>query len=263
LLTARYNSWAAATAKYPQGLIGGAGERVVERSIEAAAPYGLRFAAERGGEVNFLLGGLVDGGPLDGAVWADVADENGQIRNSVLCPIEVKNVRHWIYPRHPELFQLLYKAAKLQERLQDVPICPVLITRNKSIWTNDMTRALGFRVLDVNRQFVLPVAEAPELHFQEVRTELGYGDLERTDAAHPRVIEPLRSSLVKSSEANAAQWQTVGSKLASYYALLRDRDLDNELRTETLFEMGQAALELDGDLDVSWGGSGEHGEAEE
>jgi hypothetical protein len=258
LLTARYRSWATATPKYPQGLIGGAGERVVERSIEAASPYGLRFAAEKGGEVRFLLGDLVEGGALDGAVWADVSDERGRIQESILCPIEVKNIRHWIYPRHWELFQLLYKAAKLQERLDDVDICPVMITRNKSIWTNDMSRALGFRVIDVNRQFVLPVSEVPEAHFEAVREELGYADLVRTDGPHERVVHPLRSSLARSAKANADQWRAVGSNLATFYGALRDRDLDQETRTQTLQDLGDAALKLDERLDVDWAGGSDH-----
>ncbi len=34
-------------------------------------------------------------------------------------PIEVKNIRHWIYPGAWELHQLLDKAARLQARLAE------------------------------------------------------------------------------------------------------------------------------------------------
>ena len=58
-----------------------------------------------------------------------------------------------------ELHQLLHKAAHLQRLHDETLICPVLITRKKSFTAHAMSRELGFRILDVNRQFVLPVAE--------------------------------------------------------------------------------------------------------
>jgi hypothetical protein len=244
LLAARMLRWTTATSKHPQGMVGGAGERVVERSIEKAAPYGLRYAGNGPGEVNFLLGDVVEGGPLDGAVWADVSDDDGRVADSVLCPIEVKNIRHWVYPNADELYQVLYKAAKLQERLPDVLICPVLITRRKSWSANQMSRDLGFRVLDVNQQFLLPAAEVREDHFIELRDELGYLDLVRTEDAHPSVVRPLSGTLIQTAVQNAERWRLRGSKLGDFYRDLRE-DMDPEDRTELLNELRDAARELD------------------
>jgi hypothetical protein len=224
LLAARLHNWSTPTTKYRAGPIGEAGERVVANSIQAAAPYGLRYAADAPGEVGFLLGEIVEGGPLDGAVWADAADENGAITASVLCPIEVKNIRHWVYPTAIELYQVLYKAAKLQERLPDVPICPVLVTRRKSYDANQMSRDLGFRILDVHHQFVLPVNEVREDHFKEVKEEPGYRDFERTDSAHASVVHLLRGTLIQTATANAERWKDRGSRLVDYYDSLRTED---------------------------------------
>ena len=252
-LTARFNSWASGTSRYPQGLVGTAGERVVEESIKEASPYGLRFASPSGGQVNFLLGDVVAGGPLDGAVWADAADSDGGIISSTLCPIEVKNIRHWIYPRHWEIFQLLDKAARLSQRVNR-PICPVLITRRKAIWANDMSKALGFRILDVGRQFVLPTSDVDERDFEAVRTELGYADLERIERASPDLVMILRNSLIRTAAPNAERWAEVGSKLGAYYTDLRDRDLGDKRRTQLLFQLGTDLLALDPDVDARWAG---------
>lgn len=252
LLTATFNSWATSSVRYPQGLVGTAGERVIGRSITEAAPYGLRFAAPSGGgEVNFLLGDVVEGGALDAALWADESDENGRIINSTLCPVEVKNIRHWIYPRHWEVFQLLDKAARLSQRVNS-PICPVLITRRKSIWANDMSRALGFRILDVSHQFVLPTTDVDEQTFLAVRDELGYHDLIRTEDAHSSVVDLLRKSLIRSAAPNAQRWQDVGSKLGSFYTELRNRDLDNDSRDSLLYDLGAELLELDPEAEARW-----------
>ena len=72
--------------------------------------------------------------------------------DTVLCPIEVKNIRHWIYPNAREIFWILYKAAPLQIRHPDINICPILVTRRKSFSANEMSRELGFRILDVQKR---------------------------------------------------------------------------------------------------------------
>src|SRR4051794_26649201 len=101
LSTAVLRSGRAATSRHPQGLIGPLASGVVRRSLRAAAATGsgIRPAPPGDGEVNELLGSA-SGGALDSAAWVDAYDEYGRraVGGSVLCPIEVKNVRHWIYP---------------------------------------------------------------------------------------------------------------------------------------------------------------------
>jgi hypothetical protein len=178
-------TWARATSRFPSGIIGEAGERVVRASFQLAAAHGVRPVQPGATQISRLFTEPVPGGPLDYAVWVDQLDEYGRSTGSILCPIEVKNIRHWIYPRSHELFQLLHKAALLQQQRPEIDICPVLITRKRS-WTADqMTRDLGFRIFDLHKQFVLPIADVPEDRVHAVRTGLGYQDLTRSDTADP------------------------------------------------------------------------------
>lgn len=158
-LMATFQSWLNPRSCYPLGFVGAAGERVTHASLIVAAPHGLRLERPGGGEVSQLLGEEVEGGPLDSVFWVQVTNAVGLPVATVLCPVEVKNIRHWVYPNANELHQLLHKAALLQIRHPDVPICPILITRRKSFSANAMSRALGFRILNVNKQFVLPSLE--------------------------------------------------------------------------------------------------------
>lgn len=54
---------------------------------------------------------------------------------------------HWIYADSAELFQVLHKAAFLQEQLEDRAICPVLICRRVSFIAERMSADFGFRIL--------------------------------------------------------------------------------------------------------------------
>jgi hypothetical protein len=253
VLTARYRSWGSGSIRYPLGLIGTAGERVVQDSIREAAGYGLRYAGATGGEVRVLLGDVVEGGALDGAIWAQPADDQGKITNSTLCPIEVKNVRHWIYPRNREVFQLLYKSALLSQRI-DAPICPVLITRRKAKWSNDMSRALGFRIVDVGHQFVMPISDVDDDSLRAVQDELGFFDMVRTDRAHVSVVDPLRKSVLRRAAENAERWRAVGSQFADLYRDLREDNLDEETRSDLLMRLGLGVRETDPNSEVRWAG---------
>ena len=186
-LHVRMEKWARATERYPAGLIGEAGERVVRASLNEAAPYGIRPVSPGGGEVARLLGEAVSGGPLDAAAWAEQLDEHGRSTGSVLCPIEVKNIRHWIYPLHSELFQLLHKAALLQQAHPEVPICPVLITRMRSWSADQMSRDLGFRVIDLHKQFVLPTEDVYEEQVEDSAGSLA-------TPTSPEATQPTRIS---------------------------------------------------------------------
>jgi hypothetical protein len=242
-LHVRMQKWARATTRYPSGLMGEAGERVVRASLTDAAPHGTRPVNPGGGEVSSLLGEPVRGGPLDSAAWAEQLDEHGRSTGSVLCPIEVKNIRHWIYPPHYELFQLLHKAALLQAAHPDVPICPVLITRMRSWSTDQMSRDLGFRIVDVHKQFVLPTEEVDETHVEEVRQELGYADLTRSDTADPNLTNLLAGSIRTTSRPNAERWGEHGSKLSDHYEILRSTSLSQGERDAAMNTLREAADE--------------------
>ena len=62
-----------------------------------------------------LLGKPVPGGTLDNAAFLTTMDAfTNTPSGTYLVTVEVKNVRHWIYPRHWEIHQLLHKSAALR-----------------------------------------------------------------------------------------------------------------------------------------------------
>jgi len=233
-------TWGRPSTRYQSGIIGAAGERVARSSLLAAAAHGVRPVQPSGGEIKTLFGDLVPGGALDDAVWVEQFDDYGRSSSSILCPVEVKNIRHWIYPPSHELFQLLHKAALLQQRFEDVDICPVLITRNRS-WTADqMSRDLGFRIFDLHKQFVLPIADVSEAKVEALRNELGY-DLVRTDQADPTLTSLARESLRTTSVPNAKRWREHGSQFAAHYESLRESSLAGGAREAAMTELREAA----------------------
>jgi hypothetical protein len=251
LLHGRMERWARATSAYPAGLIGEAGERVTHKSLAAAAVRGTRPVIPGAPQIATLLGQPVEGGALDSAAWADQLDEHGRATESVLCPIEVKNIRHWIYPRSYELFQLLHKAALLQQAHPDQLICPVLITRKRS-WTADqMSRDLGFRIIDLHKQFVLPVADVDEAHLAEVRDELGFRDLVRTDDADATLVGLLGGTVRTTARPNAERWREHGGLLADHYAILREANLRESDRGAAMEELREEA-EANGSVERPW-----------
>jgi len=244
-LQATLNSWVAPRSGYRLGLIGEAGERVAHNSLIEAAPHGLRLERPEGGEVRRLLGEDVEGGPLDSACWVQVTNEVGASVGVVLCPIEVKNIRHWIYPNARELHQLLHKAALLQKRHEDVDICPILITRKKSFSANEMSRELGFRVLDVHKQFVLPVAEVDRQALVRIQEELGFKDLVAQDAAHAGLVSALKN-VATTALPNAHRWREFGPELIDHFDALRE-DLGPKAQAEAMQSLREAVLELGGE----------------
>jgi hypothetical protein len=245
-LMATLNSWIRPRSGYPLGLVGAAGERVAHASLLTAAPHGWRLVRPEGGEVRHLLGHAVEGGALDSAGWVTSTDEIGVPLASVLCPIEVKNVRHWIYPNVRELFQLLYKAARLQIQHPGVHICPVLITRRKSFTANAMSREMGFRILDTGKQYVLPVAAVDRAALARIQDELGFQDLTATDEADPGLTEALRQ-VPKTALNNAERWKTFGPALVHNFEPLRE-DLRHSEREQAMNELRDAVREIGGDV---------------
>jgi hypothetical protein len=75
------------------------------------------FPAGAGGQVGTFLRQPVPGGALDDLAHLMFTVDQAPALAAVL--IEVKNLRHWIYPSSDEIFQLLDKAAQLQLRHPD------------------------------------------------------------------------------------------------------------------------------------------------
>jgi hypothetical protein len=218
LLQTRFLSWAEASSKTPSGFIGPAGERALYAALIGPTTAG-RFALLRDGpgNVSHVLGAPVPGGPLDGAALA-VGTTGGIPGAPVHVLFEVKNIRHWIYPQSIELYQLLYKAASVQRANPAHEIVPVLICRRRHFWTLAMGKDLGFFVIEVHDQFVLPTTEITEFEFEEVRQGLGYHTLVRLGEEAPdRLVKSLRDGLLPAVSATSARWRTHGATLLDHF----------------------------------------------
>lgn len=250
LLYARFQSWSSPRKDFPQGLIGPAGESVVHQSLLQASPYGYRVHNPKTGQTNHLLGAPVAGGPLDNAAFLQVLDSGGLPATTVITPIEVKNIRQWIYPTSAELFQLLHKAAILQADHPDLDFVPVLVCRRRSFFAWAMGKELGFFPIEVSGQYVLPRAAVDHDHFNEVRAELGYTDLRLKEDAEPRLIQALTSSLPKVAEEYAARWKVCGPPLLEHFKNLREYMPPSE-RSAAMEDFRDEAGHLP-DCEVKW-----------
>ena len=135
--------------------------------------------------------------------------------------VEVKNMRQWIYPRARELYQLLYKAARLQARSGDVDVVPVLIARHRHYLTYQHARALGFVAFETAKQFIHPGAPIASAKLQEVRAELGFVDLVATNKPDAQLLRRIEQTLPTYGRDIGRQWREGGSQFVDEYDVLR------------------------------------------
>lgn len=237
LLYARYIGWAQTTAKRPS-LIGRAGERVAHSSLLDAASAGYRVDPSIG-NVRTLLGRDVPGGPLDFGAHL-ITLNNGVPGPTITIAGEVKNIREWIYPQAPEIFQLLDKAATLQVS-SGAQILPVLVCRRVHYTAGLMAKQLGFFIASANSQFILPHEEADERLLSEVRDELGFKDLERRERSHPLLLKYFRDSIPLRAAEMARTFCRFAPILVRHAHLLREDSVRGQAR---IFYMDRLCEEL-------------------
>lgn len=218
LLLARYLGWASGTPTR-KGVIGPAAERVTHASFQAAAPYGYRLIKPDGSPVDQLLGVPLRG-PLDhAAVYLDMGDD-GLPGQAVTVPVEVKNLRDWMYPSSPEPYQLLEKAAALQLARPEAAIMPVLICRRSHLTLFRMAKDLGFFIIETRRQFIAPHID--ENLVAEIRSELGFIDLVRWDTADDLLVRRLTRTLPGYALDRSHRWADVAaSQVSSAFGWIR------------------------------------------
>jgi hypothetical protein len=241
LLFARYNGWAQSSVRYPQGLIGPAGERAVRTALAAAGT--LRPAEPDFGETRRLLGMPLNG-PVDSAGYLVALDKAGLPSAPITVLVEVKNIRSWIYPNSPELYQVLDKAATLQERHPERPILPVLACRRAHKTTFWMASQLGFMVIAMERQFVDRVDTAELL---EVRNELHFQDLHVVTEPAARVRDRFRDVIPDHAAKFAATWALTCADLDSVTTIHQLRyTTDQDERADLLHDLRARTKELGG-----------------
>lgn len=251
LLQARYLGWAQGTRRHPHGLVGAGAERVVHASLLASAPAGYRIERPDGGDVREFLGMLVPGGALDSAAQLIMMD-GGVPTGIAAIPIEVKNLRDWIYPHKAELFQLLAKAALLQREQPDTPMIPVLVCRRVQWTAAKMAKALGFYVIDLRRQYLVPTPDINDADLAEVRTELGYRDLLKSDEPDDVLVKHFTTSLPQHASRSAERWAQSAEVLGDFFVALRNPDLDAVERAGLMSQLRAEAAQVEGEEPGGW-----------
>lgn len=242
LLQARYLSWALTL-----DVLGLAGERAVHAALMDVAPrVGYRVVRPEGGPVVGLFGQPLEG-PLDDAAHLQVLDERGVGVGVVAVPIEVKNVREWIYADSERLHQLLHKAARLQEQFPDVGIVPVLACRRGAYNTFRMAKAFGFYVADARAQFLPQREDVTPTGIEEVIVGLGYEDLTQAVRPHRLLKHHFAKAIPKVAARAASDWGQYGPQFVGHFARLRDVALPRTDRAMIAEELRKAASEILGE----------------
>ncbi|WP_344428996.1 hypothetical protein [Amycolatopsis minnesotensis] len=251
LLIARWKSWARGSKHMPN-LIGSGGEAVVHQSLLASAPYGYRVLQPTRGEVATIFEQPVPGGALDNAAWLLTMDLRTQTPTTpYLVPIEVKNVRHTLYPNHWEIYQLLHKAAGLANAHPEYPVLPILVCRKAHYRAREFAKDLGFLIFDTHDQYVLPSERIDLTHFEEVRTELGFADLTITNQLNPHLVDWFSGVVHREAQRYAPRFMEFGRHQVETFAALRRERLRWRHRTVWLEELHRATEEHFGNVG-SW-----------
>jgi hypothetical protein len=254
LLQTRYLGWAEGSSRAPN-LIGAGGELVTRASLLSAnhTTPNYRVLNPGGREVDTLFGARVEGGGLD--LVAQLILEGGELETVITVTMEVKNLRAWIYPNAPELFQLLDKAGRLQVAHPRRRFMPVLICRRAQYLTFCMAKHLGFFVLIFDRRYASQPIQPhwtinPE-QLKEVRDELGY-IFTLTDEAMPHLTRQFERTVPNEAPATAEQWARMAPGLVSYFTALRDERLQGGERDQALDELYLAAQAIAPPTTTPW-----------
>ena len=231
MLYARYLRWSSS--------FGDAGERVLNHSLTEAMREGAGYSPIVGGQPFgqiTKIGELKFPGALDSGAWLLVRDSiTGLPLNPHLVLIEVKNRRMTLYPRHPEIYQLLHKAALTAQRFPDQPIVPALICRHAHPWLYWMAKDLGFLALGSRRQFLTLPPKTDTKLLQEVKTELGLSDLTSINGTRlPRHVDFFMKTLPEQGASAARRWQLTAPVVLSWAEKLRKENHAEHRRTELL-----------------------------
>lgn len=143
---------------------------------------------------------------------------------------------------------MLYKAARLQER-SDVDVVPVLICRRRHYLTYQHARALGFIAFETSRQYIYPAATIAAAKLQEVRSELGFGDLISSADPDDQIVRLFEETLPTYGPQIAQQWRDGGSQFVELYDSLRSQLSDAE-RSAVMDELHE--LMADAGLAPEW-----------
>lgn len=241
LLETRYLGWAGGEGN----AIGSAGELVSHASLANAAAEGIGYGLLGDGRgLRQLPGITIPGGPIDDA--AMLIGGNPETPIVLTVTIEVKNLRPWLYPTAVEIYQLLAKAATIQNRHPDRHITPVLVVRRVHYLTYRMAKHLGFLILDFDdaAQPIRNLESVDPTLVEEVRQELGYNLLLTNGDALPGLQRKFRYTIPNNATATAETWARMGPPLERHFDILRDRRLTGPHRERAVDALYRDAIAL-------------------
>lgn len=208
-------------------------------------------------------------GALDSGAWTLFPDPDTGIPSKPLALlVEVKNRRLTLYPRHPEVHQLLVKAALTQREHPEVNVVPLLVcgrAHDRLFW---MAKDLGFLVHATRAQYLTLPKKTTTSLVDEVRVELGLADLRVvTRDSAPRIVNLFSQTVPASGPATAKRWAAVGAGLLEHYEALRPVSLIPSARSVALSALraeAEPALAAAGVADpiLAWALAGEEDDAD-
>lgn len=236
LLLARYYGWSEGLPSVGEGVTGPAAEIAFQGALQrASVGTSLATTFRDRPSVPVMFGEQIPDrlGPFDNLVLLQplTPDLSPRPPYGVFVPIEIKNIREWIYPHSKQLFQLLHKASAIQARHPDRPMIPVLVSRRRHITTGFMAKALGFFVVEARRHYFPLHSRVEPERLQEVRVELGLADITQDLAQTKRVETGLHNLQSKYDvELAVTRWSLVSndSYCRALFADLHKVDLQEQ-----------------------------------
>jgi hypothetical protein len=247
-LDAMYLKWTRSAGRKLPNAIGEGGEVVARASLDSAAAQGVGYLVAQRTRLGVprLFGRDVPGGPLDDAAYLTALNDDGRPITYTVT-VEVKNLRHWIYPRHWEVFQLLDKAARLQTENPGERIIPVLICRRAQWLTFTMAGDLGFRVFYTGFQPILIHSSVDPHQVKIINDELAY-NLVQTADPQEKVVAAFVRSIPNDAQSISEKWVRSAPIVLNYSAELRQRDLSPLRRTILFQELREEMIDKCPDL---------------
>ena len=232
-LMRRYLGWT-----NDQDLCGRQGERVVLESLKSAASScALWVPPQSTGVVEEVNGVPVPVGPLD--AQAQILDV-GAGQFEVPLVVEVKNVRHWIYPWAPELWEMLVKVASVSMK---TPVVSVLMAPHVAYQTYLLAQDVGILTCPYRVQVFRPTLS--EELFEEVEKAFGL-TIQRHEGPLDHIVTWLKDWLRKSPaphpssspEEDVAFYRRQADRLPEIAPLILEfellaADIDGDLRRRT------------------------------
>ena len=198
-----------------QDTCGRVAEHVVSRSMQAAPNVATK--PHQVGNVTQINGNTTDGS-LD--TYGYFTSGQGTIsRAAVPLGVEVKNVRHFIYPDSSAIWQTLRCAVQLN-------CVPILVARRVHFKTFLFCRAIGMIVHETQKQyFAASLADDPRLH--ACHDELNFLDVLAWEEADPFIVDFFSNKIPKIIDRTVENFE-------KYSDLLRDYAVEGDLHNDEM-----------------------------